>query len=104
MASVSDSRMSRQRYLGPNKEILGAYNILAMEVMKKLGVTKFEPVVAEFSTLIPGLRANRLDIIAVKSSSPRSVANRWLSLSHSRGQARPSSSSRELKNSSQLRS
>ncbi|RWG14455.1 MAG: ectoine/hydroxyectoine ABC transporter substrate-binding protein EhuB [Mesorhizobium sp.] len=48
---------------GPNNEPLGWVNAMAMDLLKKLGTTKVEPVVTEWGSLIPGMHAGRLDII-----------------------------------------
>ncbi|RWK47252.1 MAG: ectoine/hydroxyectoine ABC transporter substrate-binding protein EhuB [Mesorhizobium sp.] len=50
-------------YAGSNNEPLGGAVVIAQEVLKKMGVTKIEPVVTEWGSLIPGLQANRFDII-----------------------------------------
>ncbi|WP_245322538.1 ectoine/hydroxyectoine ABC transporter substrate-binding protein EhuB [Mesorhizobium sp. WSM3882] len=48
---------------GENKEPLGLQNVIALEVLKKLGVSKVESVVTEWGSLVPGLQAGRFDII-----------------------------------------
>ncbi|PBB95676.1 ectoine/hydroxyectoine ABC transporter substrate-binding protein EhuB [Mesorhizobium sp. WSM3862] len=48
---------------GPNNEPLGWVNAMALDLLKKLGTTKVEPVVTEWGSLIPGMHAGRLDII-----------------------------------------
>lgn len=50
-------------YPGENKEPLGLQNVIALEVLKKLGASKVESVVTEWGSLIPGLQAGRFDII-----------------------------------------
>ncbi|MER8562666.1 ectoine/hydroxyectoine ABC transporter substrate-binding protein EhuB [Mesorhizobium sp. M0578] len=50
-------------YPGENNEPLGFVNAMALDIMKKLGTTKVEPVVTEWGSLIPGLQAGRFDII-----------------------------------------
>jgi polar amino acid transport system substrate-binding protein len=50
-------------FVGDNGEIKGTDNVLAMSVLKKMGIDKVEAVVMDFASLIPGLQANRLDII-----------------------------------------
>ncbi|MER8441397.1 ectoine/hydroxyectoine ABC transporter substrate-binding protein EhuB [Mesorhizobium sp. M1312] len=48
---------------GANNEPLGWVNAIAVDVLKKLGTTKVEPVVAEWGSLVPGISAGRFDII-----------------------------------------
>lgn len=48
---------------GENNEPLGWVNAMTLDVLKKLGTTKVEPVVTEWGSLIPGLQAGRFDII-----------------------------------------
>lgn len=50
-------------YIGDDGKVTGAYNDLVVAVLGKIGVTKVEGVVMDFASLIPGLQANRLDII-----------------------------------------
>ncbi|MER9508268.1 MULTISPECIES: ectoine/hydroxyectoine ABC transporter substrate-binding protein EhuB [unclassified Mesorhizobium] len=50
-------------YAGSNNEPLGSAVVIAQQVLKKMGVTKIEPVVTEWGSLIPGLQADRFDII-----------------------------------------
>jgi len=50
-------------YPGENKTPLGFVNTFAVGVLKKMGYTNIEPVVTEWGGLIPGLKANRFDII-----------------------------------------
>jgi polar amino acid transport system substrate-binding protein len=50
-------------YVGEGGKVTGAYNELVIAVLEKMGVTKAEGVVMDFASLIPGLHANRLDII-----------------------------------------
>ncbi|MES0033103.1 ectoine/hydroxyectoine ABC transporter substrate-binding protein EhuB [Mesorhizobium sp. M0040] len=50
-------------YPGPNNEPLGFVNAIGIDILKKLGATKIEPVVTEWGSLIPGLQADRFDII-----------------------------------------
>ncbi|WP_353830005.1 ectoine/hydroxyectoine ABC transporter substrate-binding protein EhuB [Mesorhizobium sp.] len=50
-------------YPGKNNEPLGYVNAMTLDILKKLGTTKVEPVVAEWGSLIPGLQAGRFDII-----------------------------------------
>ncbi|MGX5851748.1 ectoine/hydroxyectoine ABC transporter substrate-binding protein EhuB [Mesorhizobium sp. PL10] len=51
-------------YVGPNKEPLGYLNVIMLDILKRLGTTKVEPVVTEFGSLIPGLQAGRFDVIS----------------------------------------
>lgn len=50
-------------YPGDNNEPLGFVNAYVLGVLKKMGYTNVEPVVTEWGGLIPGLKANRFDII-----------------------------------------
>ena len=50
-------------FVGDNGEIKGTDNVLVMSVLKQMGIEKVEAVVMDFASLIPGLQANRLDII-----------------------------------------
>lgn len=50
-------------YPGKDNEPLGYVNAMTLDILKKLGTTKVEPVVAEWGSLIPGLQAGRFDII-----------------------------------------
>ncbi|WEJ08619.1 ectoine/hydroxyectoine ABC transporter substrate-binding protein EhuB [Sinorhizobium prairiense] len=50
-------------YPGGNSEPLGSINAITLDVLKKLGATKIEPVVTEWGSLVPGLQAGRFDII-----------------------------------------
>lgn len=50
-------------YIGDDGKIMGTDNVLVMSVLEKMGVTKVEAVVMDFAALIPGLQANRLDIV-----------------------------------------
>ncbi|ASY61113.1 ectoine/hydroxyectoine ABC transporter substrate-binding protein EhuB [Sinorhizobium sp. CCBAU 05631] len=50
-------------YPGENNEPLGFVNAMTLDILKKLGTTKVEPVVTEWGSLIPGLQAGRFDII-----------------------------------------
>ena len=50
-------------YPGENNQPLGFANAFTLGVLKKMGHTKIEPVVTEWGGLIPGLKANRFDII-----------------------------------------
>ncbi len=50
-------------YPGENKEPLGFVNAIALGVLEKMGVTNIEPVVVDWGGLIPGLVANRFDMI-----------------------------------------
>ncbi|WP_373415102.1 ectoine/hydroxyectoine ABC transporter substrate-binding protein EhuB [Ensifer aridi] len=50
-------------YPGENDKPLGFVNAITIDILKKLGTTKVEPVVTEWGSLIPGLQAGRFDII-----------------------------------------
>lgn len=50
-------------YPGDNQEPLGFVNAITIGVLKSMGYTNIEPVVTEWGGLIPGLRANRFDLI-----------------------------------------
>lgn len=50
-------------YPGENNEPLGYANTIAVETLKKMGYTNIEPVVTDWGGLIPGLIANRFDIV-----------------------------------------
>ncbi|WP_233216246.1 ectoine/hydroxyectoine ABC transporter substrate-binding protein EhuB [Blastopirellula marina] len=45
-------------------KVTGEAPEIARHILKKLGVSDIEPVVADFGSLIPGLKAKRFDIIA----------------------------------------
>ncbi|MEM7067776.1 MAG: ectoine/hydroxyectoine ABC transporter substrate-binding protein EhuB [Pseudomonadota bacterium] len=50
-------------YPGENNKPIGFANVHALGVLKSMGYTNIEPVVTEWGGLIPGLQANRFDII-----------------------------------------
>ncbi len=50
-------------YPGEGNAPLGFANAHALGVLEKMGITNVEPVVTEWGGLIPGLKANRFDII-----------------------------------------
>ncbi|MFQ5567129.1 MAG: ectoine/hydroxyectoine ABC transporter substrate-binding protein EhuB, partial [Paracoccaceae bacterium] len=50
-------------YPGEGNAPLGFANAHAVGVLNKMGITKIEPVVTEWGGLIPGLKANRFDVI-----------------------------------------
>jgi polar amino acid transport system substrate-binding protein len=50
-------------YPGENNKPLGFANAYTIGVLKTMGYTNIEPVVTEWGGLIPGLKANRFDII-----------------------------------------
>jgi polar amino acid transport system substrate-binding protein len=50
-------------FVGDNGEIKGTNNELVISILKGMGIEKVEPVVMDFSSLIPGLQADRLDVI-----------------------------------------
>ena len=51
-------------YRDKQNDVVGYHPDIVRAVLAPLGVTKFEFVVADFGALIPGLLANRFDIIA----------------------------------------
>ena len=50
-------------YPGENGEALGFVNALTLVVLEEMGITKHETSVNEWAGLIPGLQADRYDII-----------------------------------------
>ncbi len=50
-------------YPGESNEPLGFVNAIALGILGRMGVTNIEPVVTDWGGLIPGLKANRFDII-----------------------------------------
>ncbi len=50
-------------YPGENNAPKGFVNAIATGILDKMGVTDIEPVVTEWGGLIPGLKANRFDVI-----------------------------------------
>jgi polar amino acid transport system substrate-binding protein len=50
-------------YPGENNKPLGFVNVISLGVLEKMGITNVEPVVTEWGGLIPGLQANRFDLI-----------------------------------------
>jgi len=50
-------------YPGKNEKPEGFVNEIVLGTLKKMGYTKIEPVVTDWSGLIPGLKANRYDLI-----------------------------------------
>ena len=50
-------------YPGENNKPLGFVNAYAIGVLKKMGYDNIEPVTTEWGGLIPGLKANRFDLI-----------------------------------------
>lgn len=50
-------------YPGEDNKPLGFANVHALGVLKEMGFTNIQPVVTEWGGLIPGLQANRFDII-----------------------------------------
>lgn len=51
-------------YLEADGTVAGEAPTVARAVFEKLGVKRLEPVVVEFGSLIPGLKAGRFDVIA----------------------------------------
>ncbi len=50
-------------YPGEDNEPLGFVNAIATGILTEMGITNVEPVVTDWGGLIPGLNANRFDII-----------------------------------------
>lgn len=50
-------------YIGDDGEITGTDNELVKAVLGQMGIDKIEPVIMDFAALIPGIQADRLDII-----------------------------------------
>jgi polar amino acid transport system substrate-binding protein len=50
-------------YAGDNSEALGFVNMIALTVLEEMGITEHETKVFEWSGLIPGLNANRSDMV-----------------------------------------
>jgi polar amino acid transport system substrate-binding protein len=53
-------------YVDPNGEAMGAGPDVAKAIMDKLGVENIEWVTTNFSSLIPGLQADRFDMVAAE--------------------------------------
>jgi polar amino acid transport system substrate-binding protein len=53
-------------YVDPKGEALGAGPTVAKKLMEKLGIEKIEWVTTSFSSLIPGLQADRFDMVAAE--------------------------------------
>lgn len=51
-------------YVTATGEITGEAPEVAKAILRRLGIKKVEPVVTEFGSLIPGLKAGRFDLIA----------------------------------------
>ncbi|MFV0436883.1 MAG: transporter substrate-binding domain-containing protein [Desulfopila sp.] len=50
-------------YPGENSKPLGFANAITIGILKAMGYTNIEPVVTDWGGLIPGLKANRFDIV-----------------------------------------
>ena len=50
-------------YAGDNGEALGFVNMIALTLLEEMGITEHETKVFEWSGLIPGINANRSDMI-----------------------------------------
>ena len=50
-------------YPGENNKPLGFANAITIGVLEEMGYDNYEPVVTDWGGLIPGLKANRFDII-----------------------------------------
>lgn len=53
-------------YIDPNGQALGAGPDVAKHIVEQLGIENIEWVTAEFSGLIPGLQADRFDMVAAE--------------------------------------
>lgn len=53
-------------YMDPSGEAMGAGPDVAEHIMEELGIENIEWITAEFSGLIPGLRADRFDMVAAE--------------------------------------
>lgn len=53
-------------YIDPNGDAMGAGPDVARAVVKELGIENIEWVTAAFSSLIPGLKADRFDMVAAE--------------------------------------
>lgn len=49
-------------YPGEGNAPLGYVNVITIEILKRMGIDKVEPVVTDWGGLIPGLQAERFDI------------------------------------------
>jgi polar amino acid transport system substrate-binding protein len=50
-------------YPGENNKPLGFVNAIALGTLKSMGIENIEPVVTDWGGLIPGLKANRYDLV-----------------------------------------
>ena len=50
-------------YPGDNNAPIGFVNVITLGILKTMGHTNIEPVVTDWGGLIPGLKANRFDLI-----------------------------------------
>lgn len=50
-------------YPGEGNKPMGFVNVIAIDVLKNMGFTNIQPVVTEWGGLLPGLKANRSDMI-----------------------------------------
>ena len=50
-------------YPGDNNVPKGFVNAIAIGILNEMGITKIQPVVTDWGGLIPGLKANRFDVI-----------------------------------------
>ena len=50
-------------YPGDNNVPRGFVNAIAIGILNEMGITKIQPVVTDWGGLIPGLKANRFDVI-----------------------------------------
>lgn len=48
---------------GPDGKPTGTENELVLRVLGQMGITKVDSVITEFASLIPGLQANRFDVV-----------------------------------------
>ena len=50
-------------YPGENNEPLGFVHVVVLGALKEMGINEVEPVVTDWGGLIPGIKANRYDIV-----------------------------------------
>lgn len=63
--SVRIAIANAQPYAGinPDGTVSGAAPEIAIAVLKKMGISNVEPTIVEYGAMIPGLQANRFDIV-----------------------------------------
>ncbi len=50
-------------YPGEGNAPLGFVNVIVIDTLKSMGIENYEPVVSDWAGLIPGIKANRYDIV-----------------------------------------